>query len=95
MGSCVPDIKSEPATSGGEYSLQPALITPLCFLLLVHADAWHERLVRYYSYFGFKPVCKVCTRRTDPVISPSNALGPPYLALASISTHAQSRTQSS
>ncbi|KAF6257929.1 hypothetical protein COO60DRAFT_1168838 [Scenedesmus sp. NREL 46B-D3] len=22
-------------------------------------DAWHERLVRYYSYFGFKPVCKV------------------------------------
>jgi hypothetical protein len=22
-------------------------------------DAWHERLVRYYSYFGFTPVCKV------------------------------------
>lgn len=23
------------------------------------ADAWHERLVRYYSYFGFKPIHKV------------------------------------
>eukprot|EP00775_Hariotina_reticulata_P011133 gene11133-11286_t len=22
-------------------------------------DSWHERLVRYYRYFGFKPVCKV------------------------------------
>ncbi|KAG2430833.1 hypothetical protein HXX76_009807 [Chlamydomonas incerta] len=22
-------------------------------------DSWHERLVKYYSYFGFKPVCKV------------------------------------
>lgn len=22
-------------------------------------DSWHERLIRYYSYFGFKPVCKV------------------------------------
>lgn len=22
-------------------------------------DTWHERLVRYYSFFGFKPVCKV------------------------------------
>ncbi|GLC38882.1 hypothetical protein PLESTB_001714300 [Pleodorina starrii] len=22
-------------------------------------DAWHERLVRYYSYFGFRTVCKV------------------------------------
>eukprot|EP00878_Enallax_costatus_P035256 GHUV01039270.1.p1 GENE.GHUV01039270.1~~GHUV01039270.1.p1 ORF type:complete len:135 (+),score=24.16 GHUV01039270.1:503-907(+) len=22
-------------------------------------DEWHERLVRYYSYFGFKPVHKV------------------------------------
>lgn len=22
-------------------------------------DSWHERLVRYYSYFGFRPVCRV------------------------------------
>lgn len=22
-------------------------------------DGWHERLVKYYSYFGFVPVCKV------------------------------------
>ncbi|GIL57939.1 hypothetical protein Vafri_13126 [Volvox africanus] len=22
-------------------------------------DAWHERLVKYYSYFGFRPVCRV------------------------------------
>ncbi len=22
-------------------------------------DAWHERLVRYYSYFGFRTVCRV------------------------------------
>lgn len=23
------------------------------------SDAWHERLVRYYSFFGFKPVLNV------------------------------------
>lgn len=22
----------------------------------MHADEWHQRLVRYYRYFGFKPV---------------------------------------
>ena len=25
----------------------------------VNADAWHKRLVRYYSYFGFMPVREV------------------------------------
>jgi hypothetical protein len=30
-----------------------------CFACGCLADAWHERLVRYYSFFGFKPVCKV------------------------------------
>ncbi len=23
------------------------------------ADEWHERLIKYYRYFGFKPVCTV------------------------------------
>jgi hypothetical protein len=33
------------------------------------ADAWHERLVRYYSYFGFKPVCKVRSSHCNQVPS--------------------------
>lgn len=29
------------------------------FVCLLVADAWHERLIRYYSFFGFKPVRRV------------------------------------
>ena len=34
-------------------------ITPTEAKEEVNADAWHKRLVRYYSYFGFMPVREV------------------------------------
>ena len=30
-----------------------------CLTLVRYADAWHKRLVRYYSFFGFTPVREV------------------------------------
>jgi hypothetical protein len=42
------------------YSWQLLIVLlPPVLLPAAAADAWHERLVRYYTYFGFKQVHKV------------------------------------